>query len=974
MTEQENLFSLIPRTQAGDNEHWLHVFAHRHIVQPNLHADQGNWEETVRFFTSNQTHSLPHVSDETTTAALRSFFDSPWFIPALRPQPTENLEQTFRRIWEAENNNEWLVPVEYQDRRAFRQGIARRILFCIKIKFQLIETATTFRTRAAAAQGELSRLRRDSSTLDETVTQLRSDLVNLRTNSERAATEGNAAITEANRQIAEFWSTIPEEFRVVKDNVGQITRSVSSIVDALRISQQKSEELSRLRDEKISAIQAILDPLGKKIPKEVKTDWNAEKVDQFINSVAHQISDLIKEADENPQLREDLEDAKVVENNLRAKLAISNKLVATQDGLRVQIDELKTNRDEWRNKYRDIQTVIQEHIPELGLEPVNAGNFHPTLAVIVTLARGEDFARLLRSWEVTVPKQRNEFPTTIHNFVTSLNSRLQDCLAHQNNTKDSLSDCLRHKDSLTSENRRLQAEITRLAAMTNPGEGSQSSGSARPITIDAQNLWLTLLTQEERNENGGGDGDIPAALDGEGLMNLIGRIIMQRAAPPAPLDCTHRRDLALALGAQGTQTWAESYATVRTLKTFRDPPVGPSVLEVATQPCNHIQALASLLNIIEVTDWERLLAEVRRLMTPAAVAPPAGAATGVTFVSGDRPFKEGSFPEWSKKDGYWAWRCQAVRAKDILSSGPTAIRDDESTAAVNLIIKRITFDEGILYFQVLNVVAEVIRPTWELTWERFLEALDSTFLNKDGIYTQCRDAWNNFRGTQNMSSLEFYTGFQENLWRLREICRIHQRYATAEPTQAAIAAKFVDALPKAVSDAMEIKHGGDWRVQDPLTMDRRNEIQSIWDTLVKPPGKVRFLRSKVEPEYLPAKRGRVQYEDSDSEVEREAAVRAAARRKLSGPSIRDAPEQYQGSITARPGDTTQELVQKKKRRELIRKRKLCSVCRHPRHGHSDHEFTETTPWVEPMARAARVASLPQEEPVGEEEGWKSEDE
>jgi len=246
--------------------------------------------------------------------------------------------------------------------------------------------------------------------------------------------EENAALVQANVDIA-----VKREEKLnttIKDLKRQI-QEITSERDTLRGAQKRQaspsarDEAKRLKTESQDIRKRLTHILGDSADLPENPDNLLALLEQQVRELREETRRLqVAKAftpEPRPDLAEEIKEEKQISANLREKLAFANKLIGTQDSLRAEIDELKDARDEARNKYRDIATVVQDHIPELGLAPVNAGNLHPTLKNVVAFARGEDFAQLLRTWGKPVPKERVQFPIVFHNAWTELNAQLQDC-------------------------------------------------------------------------------------------------------------------------------------------------------------------------------------------------------------------------------------------------------------------------------------------------------------------------------------------------------------------------------------------------------------------------------------------------------------------------------------------------------------------------------------------------------------------
>ncbi len=131
---------------------------------------------------------------------------------------------------------------------------------------------------------------------------------------------------------------------------------------------------------------------------------------------------------------------------------------------------------------------------------------------------------------------------------------------------------------------------------------------------------------------------IDAGLRDAVLHMLEGRTATGKEPAPAPSECHHPQELALALVQASNQAWAiDLYAPSRPAHmTTQRPPRGSVVPEVSTEPCNHARALATNLRAEPAQNWWQSLDDVRNLVRTSntaitTTAPAPGTGSGRLF-------------------------------------------------------------------------------------------------------------------------------------------------------------------------------------------------------------------------------------------------------------------------------------------------------------------------------------------------------
>jgi len=284
--------------------------------------------------------------------------------------------------------------------------------------------------------------------------------------------------------------------------------------------------------------------------------------------------------------------------------------------------------------------------------------------------------------------------------------------------------------------------------------------------------------------------------------------------------CNHPSQLAAAIGAPVSQTWMESYATLRTLKNLLEAPAGTTIDE---NGCNHVVALASLLGTPTETDWDTLLQHARRLAVPTATA-----TTATTDpMRGLKVPEEKDILPFPGREKWEIWDRAFTNFCEVYPS-------DMPSTLVHAFMARIknrTQENPECAFLKPLPASNFARPAgsfqWTTSWQHFREAMYQHFRPYDYVEAH-QMAWENaterMRKARHKHAADYYGDFARILATYEIAVMREPRLRTISEQEKVT--KFYAALPIEVVNRLGTIVGDVWRDDD--WQQRRTSVEKVW--------------------------------------------------------------------------------------------------------------------------------------------------
>ncbi len=450
----------------------------------------------------------------------------------------------------------------------------------------------------------------------------------------------------------------------------------------------------------------------------------------------------------------------------------------------------------------------------------------------------------------------------------------------------------------------------------------------RPTRQMMESMWDMFPTSLRRSSNIPVQGSPNADADlWEMLQNMMaGRTADGRDPPGNNPQCGHARELAITIGQTTNQDWNISALWVSNLKDQVAPRPGPMIPEEPSQPCNHTEAIASILNRPATQLWDDSLMEIRGLMAQLNAGgnpqnQQAPVMTGLTqVVSAPKP------PSFGDNTSFENYRALArLYIRSIAPRSPEQILMAISGMMQAWTGKRLEFIRQIDPERFMKPSA--LGATWVETTEEFLEFTRKQF-QPILAFSESQEEWVRTPSAMQRAAHEtvesFFMDFQSRVLRVQDNARTN----SDRPGQEEITRIFIASLPRAIKDAI--------RPLAPLLETAefhtyRNLIAQHWHLLKRGERKAGVK--------LASSLGKRDREEEESGSEDEGNVMFIKRNKTGclvnkkweeKPAV---PLELCGPINHIRGMTTAESQAAKKRLHLCRKERVCRRCRRNKSQH-----------------------------------------